>query len=131
MPSRYATKTNRRKTNRRKTNRKMRVARGVSGVRNKSYVYITGTRIGHDDINGRVAQVIKSNGNKYAVIVNYNGKIVILDGEYLRVATDKEKRADKKEKTWNTGLTDYDKKMLYPERQRNKRSRRSSGNNSI
>ena len=126
MPTRYSRKTIRRKTNRRKPKRKTRLARGVEGAIKNSYVYITGTRIGHDDVNGRVAQVIKSNGNKYAVIVNYNGKIVILDGEYLRVATDAEKIADKKEKTWDKTLTEHDRKMLYPERQRNKRSRRSS-----
>ena len=93
-------------------------------VRKGSYVYITGPKIGYANVINRVAQVIDVNGNKYAVRANYNGQIFILDGEHLRMATDAEKREDKKMNHWKKDLTDSEKKMLYPERQRNNRTRR-------
>lgn len=91
-----------------------------------SYVYIIGPRIGYANVINRVAQVIEvnRNRNKYAVRANYNGQIFILEGEHLRKVTDAEKRADKKMNNWNKCLTDIEKKMLYPERQRNNRTRR-------
>ena len=142
MPSRYPTKksrskppmrkpnkkkTNKKKSNkktiRRKTKSKMQEARGDSKIKIKSFVYINDT-FWNAGVRGRVAQVIESNKNKYAVRVNYNGQIVILERDDFDEASEAQKKSDKKDKNWSQGLTVHDKRMLYPERQRSQRSRR-------
>lgn len=70
----------------------------TQNIRNKSYVFITGPRMWAGEYR-RVAQVVgqSNDGKKYAVRLNYNGALAVRNKKYIRVPTEAEKRADKKE----------------------------------
>ena len=107
------------RTQRKKSTVKKSASKGSANFRRKSYVMIYGVgTLAHE--RNRVGQVIdvSRNGEKYAILLNYNGFLSYVNKTNMRLATDIEKKNDKKNHNKSDILTGPERLVLNSEEPR-------------